>query len=246
MFALSFYMRKRTKKYVVKVLWIHWIALAIFSIYVYKAKVVNLIQKNETSSYVNVIVFYIGQLAHFMILGEAILKWKSEKDFFALACAVDKKIQELLNMNRRIDTEVFKKVIPFLGTASIIFCFDYGLAISYSSFFYDWLLSFPVNLTIHLLYFQIFFYLFYILLRMQYLNTILEKNQKQKTQDICELQDIYIIIFEMTKIFNHRFFWCIGSIFLQQYANLLVETYWIVNYFFFNSFGMFFICKSYF
>lgn len=248
-FALSFYMRKRTKKNLVRVLWIHWIALAIFLIYVYKVKVVNLIQKNETSSYVNVIVFYIGQLAHLMILVEAIWKWKSEKDFFALACAVDKRIQELLIRNRRIEIEVFKKVIPFFGTTSIIFSLCYGLAIfysSFSSFFYDWVLSFPVNLTIHLLYFQIFFYLFYILLRMQYLNTILEKNQMQKTQDICVLQDIYIIIFEMTKIFNHRFFWCIGSIFLQQYANLLVETYWIVNYFFFNSFGMFFICKSYF
>lgn len=191
-FALSFYIRKRTRKYVVKVLWIYWIALAIFLIYVYKVKVVDLIQKNETSSYVNVIVFYIGQLAHLMVLAEAIWKWKSEKDFFALACAVDERIHELLVRNSRIETEVLKKVIPFFGTTSIIFILCYGLAISYTSFFYDWVFSFPANLTIHLLYFQIFFYLFYIQLRMQYLNTILQKNQMQKnTRYWCIARHLY-------------------------------------------------------
>lgn len=95
LFALSFNVRNGCRKWFLRVFWLLWIACAIFLAYFYKIKVVNLI-RYETSSIVNAAVFFMGQLTHFIILFEAIWKWKSEKDFFAAIKSADKNLEKCL------------------------------------------------------------------------------------------------------------------------------------------------------
>lgn len=243
-FALSFNVRHSPLKHLLKIYWLLWTAVPISMGYLYKIKVINFNEKYEKSLLVNATEFYVGQLAHLTILFEALWKWKGEKQFFDMIQSTDKIIEKCLTFRKGISDEIFQKILPFFGTTTLIFSIWYGFALSYSRYFYDWALSLPINITTHFLYFQFTFYLFHILLRLQYLNAILKQNRMSLNElDTNALEDIYINILEMAKIFNARFFWSIGFYFLYEYANLLVETYWIVNYF--NRSGMYIICKNF-
>lgn len=180
------------------------------------------------------------QLSYILIVLEASLKSNYERRIDRKITRIDKIIKSRFVREKESDLMMKQRIVLLIFVATL-FVVDYSVTLSFTRFVSDWALSLTPRIVFYLFCVQKIIYMSVVQQRLCQIRRGLDENEDD-TSVLGYLEDIYIEIWELSKLINHKFQISFGIVLLQLYMDMTICMFWTAEYIL--VFRLSYICKT--